>query len=153
VSALALKWADFDWSSSRLQIERAIVCQNVDEVKTEESGKQMPISEELLAELKAWHYSTAFPEPTDWVFASPVQLGRLLWSYHQIWRMYQKAAHAAGIGSLGTHVLRHTIGLGSALSVLHLRCSNDSCGTRISARQCSTEIRSPIRWSKPIRKS
>lgn len=36
--------------------------------------------------------------------ASPVQLGRLPWSYDQVWRVYQKAA---GIGGLGTHS-RHT---------------------------------------------
>ena len=106
--ALALKWADFDWNESRVRIERAIVCQNVDDVKTAESGNEMPIAEELLAQLKTWHAATAFPEPTHWVFASPVQLGRLPWSYDQIWRVYQKAAKAAGIGSLGTHTLRHT---------------------------------------------
>ena len=42
------------------------------------------------------------------MFASPVQPGRLPWSYDQVWRVYQKAAKAAGIGGLGTHVLRHT---------------------------------------------
>jgi integrase len=106
--ALALKWIDFDWHECRVRIERSIVSQNVDDVKTAESGKQMPIATELLAELKAWHAVTSFPKPTDWVFASPVQLGRLPWSYDQIWRVYQKAARAAGSGSLGTHTLRHT---------------------------------------------
>jgi integrase len=103
-----LKWIDFDWHECRVRNERSIVSQNVDDVKTAESGKQMPIATELLAELKAWHAVTSFPKPTDWVFASPVQLGRLPWSYDQIWRVYQKAARAAGSGSLGTHTLRHT---------------------------------------------
>src|SRR5262249_37682112 len=35
------------------------------------------------------------------------KLGRLPWSYDQIWRVYQKAAKAASIGSLSTHSLRH----------------------------------------------
>jgi integrase len=30
------------------------------------------------------------------------------WSYDQVWRVYQKAGKAAGIGGLGTHSLRHT---------------------------------------------
>ena len=30
------------------------------------------------------------------MFASPVQLGRLPWSYDQIWRVYQKAAESGG---------------------------------------------------------
>jgi hypothetical protein len=41
------------------------------------------------------------------MFASPVQLGRLPWSYDQVWRVYQKAAGSAGIGKVGTHSLRH----------------------------------------------
>jgi integrase len=42
------------------------------------------------------------------MLASPVQRGCLPWSYDRVWRMYQKAAKAAGIGGLGTHKLRHT---------------------------------------------
>ncbi len=106
--ALALKWSDIDWLGDGLRLDRAIVCQNVDDVKTAESGKPIPIAAELLALLKVWHVDTQFSASEDWVFASPVQLGRLPWSYDQIWRVYQKAATAAGIGALGTHSLRHT---------------------------------------------
>ena len=49
--------------------------------------------------------STASPRPIP---VSRIQLGRLPWSYDQVWRVYQKAAKAAGIGALGTHSLRHT---------------------------------------------
>ncbi|HWR13529.1 MAG TPA: site-specific integrase [Terriglobales bacterium] len=140
--ALALKWADFDWNGSRLQIERGIVCQNVDEVKTDESGKQMPIAEELLAELKVWHEATDFPDPGDWVFASPVQLGRLPWSYDQIWRVYQKAAKAAGIGTFGTHTLRHTY-----------RSWLDAVGTGIAVQQKlmrHTDIRTTMKYGDVV---
>jgi integrase len=44
----------------------------------------------------------------DWMFASPVQLGRLPWSYPWLWRVFQKAAVGAGIGKLGTHTMRHS---------------------------------------------
>lgn len=102
--ALALKWADVDWLNSRLRVERAIVNQKVDDVKTPESQQSLPAAAEILNVLKLWKQSTEFPAPEDWMFASPVQLGRLPWSYDQVWRMYQKAAVAAG---LGTHSLRH----------------------------------------------
>lgn len=105
---LALKWSDVDWLGGRLTVERGIVCQKVDDVKTAESRKQLMIAGELLTALQTWKQQTQFPAPDDWVFASPVQLGRLPWSYDQVWRMYQKAAKAAGIGGLGTHCLRHT---------------------------------------------
>jgi len=105
---LALKWTDVDWLNGKLLVERGIVCQNVDDVKTAESRKQLVIAGELLTTLQTWKQATRFPTPEDWIFASPVQLGRLPWSYDQVWRVYQKAAKAADIGGLGTHVLRHT---------------------------------------------
>jgi integrase len=105
---LALKWSDVDWLNSKLTVERGIVGQNVDDVKTPESRKQLVIAGELLAALQSCRQAAQFSSPEDWVFASPVQLGRLPWSYDQVWRVYQKAAKAAGIGGLGTHSLRHT---------------------------------------------
>ena len=105
---LALKWSDVDWLNGRLLIERGIVAQNVDEVKTSESRKRLVIADELLTALKAWRQRTEFSAPEDWVFASPFLIGRQPWSYNQVWRAYQKAAKAAGLGGLGTHTLRHT---------------------------------------------
>src|SRR6516164_6073666 len=105
---LALRWSDVDWLNGKLLVERGIVCQNVDDVKTSESRKQLVIADEIIAVLQNWKQATQFSASEDWIFASPAQLGRLPWSYDQVWRVYQKAAKAAGIGSLGTHSLRHT---------------------------------------------
>jgi integrase len=105
---LALKWSDVDWLNGKLLVERGIVCQQVDDVKTSESRKQVIIADELLTTLQTRKQATQFSAPDDWVFASLVQLGRLPWSYDQVWRVYQKTAKAAGIGGLGTRVLRHT---------------------------------------------
>ncbi len=80
----------------------------MDDVKTSESRKQLVIDGELLATLQTGKQVAQFSALGDWVFASPFQLGRLPWSYDQVWRVYQKAAKAAGIGGLGTHTLRHT---------------------------------------------
>lgn len=121
---LALKWSDVDWINGRLTVERGIVCQEVDDVKTEESRKRLVISPELLETVKAWRQATQFSTPEDWIFASPVQIGRLPWSYDQVWRMYQKAANKAGIGGLGTHCLRHTY-----------RSWLDSVGTPVGVQQ------------------
>jgi integrase len=80
----------------------------VDDVKTSESRRALHIDNEMLETLKLWKQTTQFCGPEDWMFASPVQLGRLPWSYDQVWRMYQKAGANSGIGGLGTHSLRHT---------------------------------------------
>lgn len=121
---LALRWSDVDWLDSKLRVERGIVSQQVDEVKTAESRRHMPIDARLLNVLKAWKQTTQFPNSGDWMFASPVQLGRLPWSYDQIWRVYQKAAKAAGINGLGTHSLRHSY-----------RSWLDSVGTPVGVQQ------------------
>jgi integrase len=121
---LALRWSDVDWLNGRLQVERAIVCQNVDDVKTNESRKQLSVDASLLELLKVWKQTTQFSGHDDWMFASPVQLGRLPWSYDQIWRVYQKAAKAANLGRLGTHTLRHTF-----------RTWLDSVGTPVGVQQ------------------
>ena len=121
---LALRWSDVDWLNGKLRVERGIVCQHVDDVKTAESRKLMPIDVCLLNVLKAWKQVTQFGAAEDWMFASPVQIGRLPWSYDQIWRVYQKAAKVAGIGGLGTHSLRHTY-----------RSWLDSVGTPVGVQQ------------------
>ena len=113
-----------DWLSGELLVERGIVCQQVDEVKTSESRKQLVIDGELLTTLQTWKQSAQFSESDDWMFASPLQLGRMPWSFDQVWRVYQKAAKAAGIGSLGTHTLRHTF-----------RTWLDSVGTPLGVQQ------------------
>ena len=121
---LALKWSDVDWLNSKLRVERGSVCQKEDDVKSEESRKQLTIDRELLATLQTRKHATQFPTPDDWIFASSVQLGRLPWYYDQVWRVNQKAAKAAGIGGLGTHSLRHTY-----------RAWLDSVGTPVGVQQ------------------
>jgi integrase len=121
---LALKWCDVDWLNRRLRIERAIVRQRVDDVKTIYSQKQMSIDPELLQILEAWKQISQFHAQGDWLFASPVQLGRLPWSYPYVLRMFHKAADSAGIGKLPTHTLRHSY-----------RSWLDAVGTTVAVQQ------------------
>jgi integrase len=121
---LALKWSDVDWLDGRLRVERGIVRQNVDDVKTTESRKQMSVDSSLLAALKLWKQTTQFSANEDWIFASPVQLGALPWSYPWVWRVFQKAASNAGVGKLATHTMRHSY-----------RAWLDAVGTPIAVQQ------------------
>jgi integrase len=102
-----LKWADVDWLNGKLSIERGIVKQRVDDLKTIYSGRKMSIDASMLAVLRAWRQAAQFSGDEDWVFASPARLGRQPWSYDQVWRSFLSAATAAGIGRLGTHSMRH----------------------------------------------
>jgi len=121
---LGLKWSDVDWINGRLTVERGIVCQQVDDVKTAESRKTLVISPELLDVVKTWKQAAQFSPSEDWMFASPAQLGRLPWTYDQVCRMYRKEAGKAGIGGRGAHSLRHTY-----------RSWLDSVGTSVGVQQ------------------
>ena len=121
---LVLKWCDVDWLNGKLRVERGIVCQQVDEVKTKESRRYLTIDPVLLRALQTWRQATQFSAPDDWMFASPVQHGRLPWSYDQVFRAYQKAGENAGVGRVGTHSLRHTY-----------RSWLDSVGTPVGVQQ------------------
>jgi len=121
---LALKWCDVDWLNRKLRIERAIVRQRVDDVKTVYSQKQMSIDPELLGILKAWRQTAQFSTEGDWLFASPAQVGRLPWSYPYILRVFHRAGDRAGIGKLPTHTLRHSY-----------RSWLDAVGTPIAVQQ------------------
>jgi integrase len=104
----ALRSKDVDWIGSEIQLERGIVQQHVDECKTEGSRRGKFLDSKLLAVLQSWKQSTEFHESDDWIFASPVKLGRLPISYTWYKETLQAAAKAVGITGVGTHCLRHS---------------------------------------------
>jgi len=93
---------------SRLSVRRGIVEQIVDTVKTEGSAKTFNLASELLDRLRSCKQLSEFSGAEDWIFASPVKLGRLPYSYTGVWRELERAANVAEIGHLGTHAFRHT---------------------------------------------
>jgi integrase len=105
---IGLQWQDVDWLGSKLSVRRGIVERVVDDVKTVGSARSFELSSELLERLRARRRDSDFPEPEDWIFASPYKLGRLPYSYTRICGELQTAAKAAGIGHIGTHAFRHT---------------------------------------------
>jgi len=105
---LALRWSDIDWLNGQLLVERGIVERNVDDVKTDESRKSLVIAVELLERLKLWRQRAEFSAETDWIFASPLKIGRLPYSYTGVWRELDRASNAAGLGHMGTHTFRHS---------------------------------------------
>jgi integrase len=106
--ALALRWSDVDWLNGKLNVERGIVHQVVDDVKTPESSRAMHIDAAMLQGLKDWKQLAQFSGPDEWMFASPVKLGRLPISYAGVWQALRKAAVKAGIGHISSHMFRHS---------------------------------------------
>jgi len=119
---LALRWKDVDWIGGKVNVEHGIVNQHLDPVKTEESRKAMTLDRRLLSVLSGWRQRSEFRGADDWMFPSPLKLGRLPYSYTGYWRALQDASSAAGLGRLGTHSFRHTYrswldAVGTALTV------------------------------------
>ena len=113
-----------DWINSQLHVQRGIVRQRVDKVKTEESEQTMSIDQAMLLALQEHRQQSQFPLAEDWVFASPSKIGRFPISYGWVWKVFRDAARKAGIPVFGTHSLRHTY-----------RSWLDAAGTPIAVQQ------------------
>jgi integrase len=98
--------------------------ESLGDCKTIGSRKNLPLTDEVLAILRNWREQSAFTNPEHFVFASPVQIGRLPWSYPHVIRVLKAAAIRAGIGLIGTHTFRHSF-----------RSWLDSMGTPIALQQ------------------
>ena len=73
-----LKWSDFDWEKRTAFIQRSLVDNTVDSVKTPRSKALMPLDPELVTVLQRWRIASEFKRDDDWVWASPWRAGE--WS-------------------------------------------------------------------------
>jgi integrase len=121
---LGLQWKHVDWLNHKLVLEQRIYRQRLDSTKTVGSSAELHVDASVLQLLREWRQVSQFREEEDWLFASPVQLGRLPISYPWFWRSFNVAAIKAGVGPLGTHTLRHTY-----------RSWMDSVGTPVAVQQ------------------
>jgi integrase len=62
----------------------------------------------MLERLKSCKQRSDFSGAEDWIFSSPIKLGRLPYSYTGVWRELERAAEATKVGHLGTHTFRNT---------------------------------------------
>jgi integrase len=71
-----VKWLDIDFKEKVLTPMRSIVKQHIGDVKTEASKKQIPLDDDLVAELLAWRKETPYAGDSDYVFASLKMKGK-----------------------------------------------------------------------------
>jgi integrase len=72
---LALQWRDIDFENFEVSVTRSISLQHVGNCKTETSRKPVPMDAELAEALWHWRGKSGYPEPENWVFASPAKNG------------------------------------------------------------------------------
>src|SRR5215472_12176567 len=94
---VGLKWQDIDWLRGELKLQRGVVKQIEDEVKTVHSSKPLALDGRILELLKQHKQNSLFAEASHWVFASPENDGKLPRSYTAFWEKLGRACQDAGI--------------------------------------------------------
>jgi integrase len=105
---VGLQWQDIDWLNGELRLQRAVVKQIEDEVKTVHSSKPLALDPRILELLKLHKQNSVFTEPSDWVFASPLNNGKLPRSYTPFWEKLGRACQDVGIKHVSPHSFRHS---------------------------------------------
>ena len=121
---VGLKWQDIDWLNGELRLERAVVKQIEDDVKTVHSSKPLALDQRILELLKQHKQNSVFTASGDWVFASPEKHGKLPRSYTSFWEKLGRACQDAGIAHVSPHSFRHSY-----------RAWLDELGTPITVQQ------------------
>ena len=121
---VGLQWKDINWIDGELRLQRAVVKQIEDEVKTVHSSKPLALDARILDLFKQHRQNSVFTAPDDWVFASPVKYGKLPRSYTSFWEKLGRACHDAGIVHVSPHSFRHSY-----------RAWLDQLGTPLSVQQ------------------
>lgn len=121
---VGLKWQDISWMNGELRLQRAVVKQIEDEVKTVHSSKPLALDRRILDMLKQHRQNSVFTRPEDWVFASPENAGKLPRSYTSFWEKLGRGCHDAGIVHISPHSFRHSY-----------RAWLDELGTPITVQQ------------------
>ena len=104
-----LKWQDIDFEHCQIVPCRSIVAQRVGPVKTEASGKAIPLDDCLVEDLLTWRRETPYAGDSDYVFASAKLKGKQpYWLSRIMQRTIKPAAEKLGIQLKGFHTLRHT---------------------------------------------
>jgi integrase len=106
-----LKWEDVDFVEAEIRVVRSVVDQVEGPPKSLASRRPIPMSSEPASALANWRKQTNFPNPGDWVFASPQALGkRPYWPDAVLKRHVLPAAERAGITKkIGWHSFRRTL--------------------------------------------
>jgi integrase len=106
-----LKWGDIDFADAEIRIVRSIVDQVEGLPKTLASRRPVPMASELASALLTWKKQTSYSKSEDWVFASPLAIGKLpYWPDAVLKRHVYPAAERAGITKrIGWHSFRRTL--------------------------------------------
>jgi integrase len=107
---IGLKWEDVDFENGKIHVMRSLVDGVAGEPKTAASKRPVPLEPALAFALQEWQRQTSFTKPSDWVFASPYDLGaKPYYAGTILQKVIQPAALCVGITKrIGWHTFRRT---------------------------------------------
>jgi integrase len=108
---LGLQWHDADLDRAILHVRRSFVDGHVGACKTESSRRRLPLAEQAVEALRAWHMRSSYTKPDSWVFASDAMFGRQPLYAGSLWlKNIAPAIARAGIDKpkLRWHTLRRS---------------------------------------------
>jgi integrase len=108
---MALKWSDVCFDTAEIRPVRAIVDQVVGSLKTEASGKALPMDAALAGALLDWRGRCPYNQDADFLFGSPDKNGlQPYWPDSLLRKVIRPAATRAGIAKhIGWHSFRRTL--------------------------------------------
>jgi integrase len=125
--AFGLQWQDVDWNAGRINIQRAWSKGEPTAGKNRGSMTQVVMSPVLAEALRRWNRLTIHREPSDWLFPSLKEKGRIPRSASICSKCYLRpAAIKAGVipkdyaGRFGWHNMRHSLATFLSANDVHL---------------------------------
>ena len=108
---LGLQWRDIQFDAGEIRPVRAIVDAHVGALKTEASGKAVPMALDLASALLDWRGTCPYNQDSDFVFGSPEMNGtQPYWPDSLLRKVIHPAAVRAGITKhIGWHSFRRTL--------------------------------------------
>jgi len=108
---LALKWSDVHFDAGEIRPVRAIVDQVVGSLKTEASGKAVPMDAALAGVVLDWRGRCPYNQDGDYIFGSPNKEGQQpYWPDSLLRKVIRPAAKRAGVSKhIGWHSFRRTL--------------------------------------------
>ena len=108
---MALKWTDIHFDVGEIRPTRAIVDQVIGNLKTEASGKALPMDDALAGALIDWRSRCPYNQEADFLFGSPDKKGlQPYWPDSLLRGVIRPAAKRAGISKhIGWHSFRRTL--------------------------------------------
>jgi len=122
-----LQWQDVDWKNGQINIQRAWSKGELTAGKNRNSMTQVIMSPVLAEALKRWRGLTLYREPSDWLFPSIKNKGKIPRSASICSQSYLRpAAVKAGVipegyaGRFGWHNMRHSLATFLSANDVHL---------------------------------